>query len=88
MPKQLYEWWTRFTALTDEDWVALVRPTFDGTRPTVETFLLDWSGDLYGRTIEVDFVARLRDERRFDGIDALKAQLARDVDAARAALGA
>ncbi|MEQ9500846.1 MAG: bifunctional riboflavin kinase/FAD synthetase [Deltaproteobacteria bacterium] len=65
-----------------------VRPTFDGTRPTVETFLLDWSGDLYGRRIEVDFVARLRDERRFDGIDALKAQLARDVDAARAALGA
>lgn len=65
-----------------------VRPTFDGVRPTVETFLLDWSGDLYGRRIEVQLVARLRDERRFDGIDALKAQLAKDVDAARAALGA
>lgn len=64
-----------------------VRPTFDGTRPTIESFLLDWSGDLYGRPIEVAFVQRLRDERRFDGIDALKAQLAKDVEAARAALG-
>ena len=64
------------------------RPTFEGTKPSVETYVLDWSGDLYGQRISVALVKRLRDERRFDGIDALKAQLAADVDAARAALEA
>lgn len=64
------------------------RPTFDGVEPSVETYVLDWSGDLYGQRIAVTLEKRLRDERRFDGIDALKTQLAADVDAARAALGA
>ena len=62
------------------------RPTFDGQTVTVESFLLDFDGDLYGRRLEVALVARLRDERRFDGVEALKAQLAQDVEAARAAL--
>jgi riboflavin kinase/FMN adenylyltransferase len=63
-----------------------------GSRPTLragrslEVHLLDGGGDLYGRTLRVEFVARLRDERRFDGLDALKAQIALDVQAARAAL--
>jgi riboflavin kinase/FMN adenylyltransferase len=48
--------------------------------------LLDFSGDLYGKLLRVGFVARLRAEQKFDGIDALKAQIARDVDAGRAAL--
>ncbi len=63
-----------------------VRPTFGGgPRRTFEVHLLDWTGDLYGATLRVHFVDRLRDERKFDGIAALKDQLGRDVDAARRA---
>ena len=63
------------------------RPTFgaDGAA-TVEVHLFDWSGSLYGRPLAVDVVARLRDERRFDGADALAAQLGRDAADARRAL--
>lgn len=64
------------------------RPTFGaGEAPTIEVHLLDFAGDLYGRRVAVDFVARLRDERRFDGPDALVAQIRADVEAARAILG-
>jgi riboflavin kinase/FMN adenylyltransferase len=62
------------------------RPTFGGKQVTVETFLLDWSGDLYGKDLRVELIARLREERRFDGIEPLKAQLARDVENARTVL--
>ena len=62
------------------------RPTFRAGR-SLEAHLLDADVDLYGRTLRVTFVARLRDERRFDGVDALKAQIVADVAAARAALG-
>ena len=63
-----------------------------GTRPTVsadgavfvETFLLDYDGDLYGRRIRLDFRRRLRDEQRFASLDELKAQIGRDIEAARA----
>ena len=65
-----------------------VRPTFGEARRTIEAHLLDWSGDLYGRWLELEFVARLRDEQRFDGVAALKAAIASDVAAARAVLGA
>ncbi len=65
-----------------------VRPTVGGDPSrSVEVFLLDWSGDIYGATLRVHLVARLRDEQRFDGLDALKAQIARDVDEARRLLG-
>lgn len=66
-----------------------------GTRPTVESLpapvvlevhVLDWSGDLYGRRLRVEFVQRLRAEKRFDGLEALAAQIARDADAARLVL--
>lgn len=63
-----------------------VRPTFDGTMRKVETHLLDWHGDLYGQTVRVAFVAWLRGEQKFSGLDALKAQIARDADGARALL--
>jgi riboflavin kinase/FMN adenylyltransferase len=65
-----------------------VSPTFDGTRVTVESHLLDFREDLYGRRVEVAFVARLRAEQRFSGVDALKAQITQDAAAARAVLGA
>jgi riboflavin kinase/FMN adenylyltransferase len=61
-----------------------VRPTFgDGLRPTIETHLLDASGDLYGARARLAFVQRLRDERAFLGIEALKTQIAADCAAAR-----
>lgn len=59
-----------------------VRPTFGTLNRTVETHLLDWSGDLYGQQLRVTFVQRIRGEQKFSGIDALKAQIA--LDAARA----
>src|SRR5687767_12036785 len=55
-----------------------VRPTFDETEPTIETHLLRYSGDLYGRHVRLSFVQRLRDERRFDNVDALRAQIEAD----------
>lgn len=65
-----------------------VRPTFGEARRTVETHLLDWDGDCYGRVVELELVARLRGERRFDGVDALRAAIAADVAQARRLLAA
>jgi riboflavin kinase/FMN adenylyltransferase len=63
-----------------------VRPTFGGGDRTLEAYLLDWKGDVYGDTIEAAFVKRLRDELRFASADELTQQIARDVEATRAAL--
>ncbi len=63
------------------------RPTFAVGRVGVETHLLDWDGDLYGRPLEIGFVARLREERRFPDVEALRRQIAADAEAARAQLG-
>jgi len=63
------------------------RPTVDGTDPLLEVHLFDWDGDLYGRYLDVDFVARLRDEQKFASLDDLVAQMHRDAAAARAVLG-
>jgi riboflavin kinase/FMN adenylyltransferase len=61
-----------------------VRPTFDSGRGVlIETYLIDREEDLYGRTLRVAFVKRLRGERRFDDVDALVAQMAADVEDAR-----
>lgn len=59
------------------------RPTFKEGERLLEVHLLDIAADLYGRQLDVDFVDRLRDVQRFDSIDALRAQIARDADAAR-----
>jgi riboflavin kinase / FMN adenylyltransferase len=63
-------------------------PTFTGRSGavTVEAYLLDFDGDLYGRRLRLDVLHRLRDERRFDSIDALVAQIADDVAEVRARL--
>jgi len=59
-------------------------PTFDnGNDVTVEAFLLDFEADLYGQTIDLEFVKRLRPERRFDGPEALVAQITEDVKQVR-----
>ena len=57
--------------------------TFGEHTRTVEAHLLDFAGDLYGQTIAVDFVARLRGTQKFDGVDALVEQMRLDVAEAR-----
>ncbi len=64
-----------------------VRPTFGGGTVVVETHLLDQDLDLYGRELRVWFVERLRDEMRFDGVEALVTQIGHDVESARRILG-
>ncbi len=59
------------------------RPTVNGTDPLLEVHVFDFDGDLYGRYLDVDFVARLRDELKFDSLDALVAQMHRDAAQAR-----
>ena len=63
------------------------RPTVGGLESRLEAHLFDFAGDLYGQELTVAFHAFLRDERRFDGIEALRAQIAEDAAAARQALG-
>jgi riboflavin kinase / FMN adenylyltransferase len=62
------------------------RPTFGGDRLTIEVFLLDFDGDLYGEQLEVAFAARLRDEERYDTAEELAAAIARDVAEVRRVL--
>ena len=71
---------TRFAAVTNVG----RRPTFKDADPSLaEAHLLDFDGDLYGRRIELSFESRLRGERKFPGADALREQIARDVEVAR-----
>ena len=65
-----------------------IRPSFDPPVELLEPYFFDFSGDLYGQTIEVELIAYLRPEARFDSLDALVAQMERDCAEARAILGA
>ena len=66
-----------------------------GYKPTVasdrrwllETFVFNYSGNAYGRIVEIEFVQKLRDEKKFSGLDELKAAIQRDAEAARHLLG-
>ena len=58
-------------------------PTFGRTESRVEAHLLDFEGDLYGRVVDVSFVTRIREERRFSGVDELTEQIRLDVEEAR-----
>jgi riboflavin kinase/FMN adenylyltransferase len=60
------------------------RPTFDGIKRSVEAHLLDFEGDLYGKRLGLEFIDRIRDEQRFAGIEALIAQIGKDVETGRA----
>jgi riboflavin kinase/FMN adenylyltransferase len=64
-----------------------VRPTVDGLHHKIEAHLLDWDGDLYGKDIRVWFKFRIRDEKKFDGIESLKTQLHKDAQEAKQLLG-
>jgi riboflavin kinase/FMN adenylyltransferase len=62
------------------------RPTVDGLDERLEVNLFDFDEDLYGQTLETDLIAFLRGDEKFSGLDAMKAQIARDCEAARAIL--
>jgi riboflavin kinase/FMN adenylyltransferase len=64
-----------------------IRPTFGGTAETIEAHVLDFDGDLYGMRVAVDFLARIREEKRFDSVAELIEQLGRDRESARALAG-
>lgn len=63
------------------------RPTVGSDAPLLETYLFDFEGALYGAEIDVAFIEFLRDEKKFDGLEPLKAQIAEDCERARALLG-
>ena len=60
-----------------------VRPTFGGGKRLVETYIIDYEGDLLGQRLTLDLVDKLRDEKRFDTVEELKSQMGRDVEQAR-----
>lgn len=63
-----------------------VNEMFDEKEPTIEAHLLDFSGDIYGENVEIEFVKRLRVMKRFDTVEALKEQIERDVEGVMRAL--
>jgi riboflavin kinase/FMN adenylyltransferase len=62
------------------------RPTFDGEQLLLESYLLDFAGDLYGTEVEVEFVEHLRDQEKFDSVEELIVRIHEDVKGTRAAL--
>jgi riboflavin kinase/FMN adenylyltransferase len=60
-----------------------LRPTFNSTSRTVEAHLLDWEGDIYGHSLRIEFLHRLRGEQKFNGVAELVAQISRDAARAR-----
>lgn len=85
LPKKgVYVTWTqlderRFRSITNVG----VRPTFDASQLLIETHILDFSNDIYGKSMRIEFVERLRDEKRFESVDALVAEISRDVERAK-----
>lgn len=78
---------TRVHGVDTQPWPSVssfgTRPTVDGKEPLLEAHLFDFDGDLYGRLIEIEFVARLRDEEKFPDLPTLVAQMDRDAAQAR-----
>lgn len=84
----IYATWVH--GVGDRPWPSVssfgTRPTVDGVEPLLEAHLFDFAGDLYGRHIEVEFVAKLRDELKFPDLPSLTEQMHRDAAEARALL--
>ena len=62
------------------------RPTFDGQRSTIEVYILGYQGNLYGRELKIDIIERLRGEKQFDTVEALRQQINEDIEQGRAIL--
>jgi riboflavin kinase / FMN adenylyltransferase len=84
----IYATWVH--GVGDRPWPSVssfgTRPTVDGVEPLLEAHLFDFAGDLYGRHLEVEFVAKLRDELKFPDLPSLTEQMHRDAAEARALL--
>ncbi len=84
----IYATWVH--GVGDAPWASVssfgTRPTVDGVEPLLEAHLFDFAGDLYGRHIEVEFVAKLRDELKFPDLPSLTEQMHRDAEQARGVL--
>ncbi len=84
----IYATWVH--GVGDRPWPSVssfgTRPTVEGVEPLLEAHLFDFAGDLYGRHLEVEFVAKLRDELKFPDLPSLTVQMHRDADDARAIL--
>jgi len=59
-----------------------VRPTFDGLKHLIETYIMDFDGNLYGKKMRIDLIARLRDEMKFKNVEELIGQMTKDVEKA------
>lgn len=76
----VYATWAHFDNNTHQSVTNIGRrPTFDGHERTVETYIIDYRGDLYGHQMKIDIVERLRSEQRFNNVEELKKQMAEDV---------
>jgi len=83
----VYAGWTYIDGKAHQAMTNIGRnPTFGSGNRTVETYIIDYSGDLYGRELKIDIIERLRDERKFDSVEALKEQVAEDVRQGKAIL--
>jgi riboflavin kinase/FMN adenylyltransferase len=60
-----------------------IRPTVDGKEPLLEVHIFDFDEDIYGELLTVTFHAKIREEKKFDGLDALKAQISADIVTAK-----
>ena len=60
-----------------------IRPTVGGTSPVLEVNIFDFKKDIYGKRLKVQFVKKIRDEKKFDGLEELKTQIAKDVKTAQ-----
>jgi len=86
-PDGVYASWAHIDGKTYQSMVNIGQcPTFGGGESTVEAYLVDYQGDLYGRELQIDIVARLRDEKKFDTVEELKEQVAEDVRQGRTML--
>lgn len=84
----IYATWVH--GIADKPWPSVssfgTRPTVEGVEPLLEAHLFDYTGDLYGRRVDVEFVAHLRDEEKFPDLPALVVQMQRDAEQAKAIL--
>ncbi|WP_257266050.1 bifunctional riboflavin kinase/FAD synthetase [Endozoicomonas sp. ONNA2] len=64
-----------------------VRPSVAGVKPLLEVHMLDFRGDLYDQTLQVEFVEKIRDEQKFESLEALRAAIANDIESARKIFG-
>jgi riboflavin kinase/FMN adenylyltransferase len=86
-PDGVYTGWAHINGKAYQSMANIGRcPTFGGGERTVEAYIVDYQGDLYGQELKLDIIARLRDEKKFDTVEALKEQMAEDVRRGKAIL--